>query len=196
MIVIDQIIVSDDVRDEFFACDLRSCKGACCVQGEEGAPLEKDEANFLDDHFDEIKPFLSRDGIRTIKEKGKSVFSENSISRTPLINESGACAYVIFDEGIAKCGIENAFNSGKTSFRKPISCHLYPVRITKYEGYDAVNYSKWEICDPACSLGKSLSIPLYKFLKEALIRKYGEQFYIQLEGAIKFHEQSKLEQSD
>ncbi len=188
MIVIDDKIISDDIIQREFVCNLSACKGACCVEGEGGAPLEEHELSILDDIYEDVKPFLTEEGIKVIEEQGKYVPFEaeyNDMSNqtgfeTPLV-EGGKCAYLNFDEkGIAKCQIERAWEEGIVNFQKPISCHLYPIRIKKYQNYDAVNYFKWDICSPACTLGKELQVPVYKFLKDPIVRKYGEDFYKQL----------------
>ncbi len=184
MILIDDKIISDDVVEKQFVCNLEACKGACCWEGDYGAPLTDEEQEILVKIYEDVKPFLTAEGIAAIEAQGVfTYFKKAKEYGTPLINNR-ACAYMTYDElGIAKCGIEQAHKAGKTDFLKPISCHLYPIRIESYEGFDAVNYDKWEICSAACTLGEKLKIPAYQFVKEALIRKYGEQFYEALEGA-------------
>ena len=183
MILIDDKIVSDEIVERHFVCNLASCKGACCVEGDGGAPLEKDEIEILQKIYPKIKSHLTPEGKKTIESQGVSVKKEGK-QRTPLINDR-ACAYVNFENGIAICGIEKAYEAGDIEFKKPISCHLYPIRITKTEEMDFVNYDEWDICEPACVLGKELKMPLYRFVKDALIRKYGEEFYEALEAAEK-----------
>lgn len=181
MIIIENAVLSDDIKEQFFVCDLEKCKGACCVEGDAGAPLEDEEIPILQENYPSIKPYLSPEGIAAIDTKGVWSFDQDDEKGTATIGENGACAFSLRDEkGVLKCGIEQAFMEGKSTFRKPISCHLYPIRITKYDQYDALNYDRWEICDAACVLGKNLGVPLYKFLKEALTRKYGEDWYNQL----------------
>jgi len=177
-IQIKDTVVSSEIFEEAFVCDLSRCKGACCVEGDAGAPLETLEVKILEKEYENIKPFLRSEGIAAIEEQGTSILdTRDDEPVTPLV-EGKECAYVVFDEkGTALCGIENAWKAGKTSFRKPISCHLYPIRINKYRTFEAVNYHKWEICSPACSLGLELKVPVFKFLKEALIRKYGQEWY-------------------
>lgn len=178
MILVGNAVISDDIKDRFFVCDLEACKGACCVEGDAGAPLTDEETEILEKEYPSIAPFLTKEGKNAIEENGAWVFDQENEKGTTTIEKDGACAYAIRDEkGILKCGIEQAFNEGKTGFRKPISCHLYPIRITRYDQYEALNYDRWHICDPACRLGKSLGVPIYQFLKDALIRKYGVAWY-------------------
>ncbi|GAK95483.1 hypothetical protein JCM19294_2265 [Nonlabens tegetincola] len=173
--------MSDDLLEKEFVCNISACKGICCVAGEAGAPLEQKELEILDNEYENIKPFLNDKGRAAIEEQGTWIERENGELETPLVN-GAECAYTIFNEdGTAKCGIEAAYHAGKTPFYKPISCHLYPVRIQEYTDFSAVNYHKWEICNDACELGKELSVPVYKFLKDSLIRKFGAQWYEELE---------------
>lgn len=184
MISIENTLVSDSVLTEAFVCDLRKCSGHCCVAGDSGAPLSNDELGILDDIFEKVKPFLSESGVKAIEEQGKYVLDSDNEFTTPLIN-GGECAYTIFENGTALCGIEKAHKEGVVSFKKPISCHLYPIRITEYEGFDAVNYHQWDICSDACALGSQLKVPVFRFLKDPIIRKYGEEYFSQLEEAHK-----------
>lgn len=182
MIVIDDKIVSEDLLEEKFVCDLGACKGACCVAGDAGAPLDEKELPILDKIYEQVKPYLTPQGIAVL-EKEKYTFDEEDRGfKTPLI-ENGPCAYVVYDEGgVAGCGIEKAYLAGKVKWQKPVSCHLYPVRITKHATFDAVNYERWSICKAACKNGKKLQVPVFRFVKTALIRKYGEEFYGVLEA--------------
>lgn len=188
MISIGKTLISDDVIEEKFVCDLQKCKGACCVEGISGAPLTNDEAKILEDIFDKVKPYLTRQGLKAIKKYGLHLTDDDGDLVTPLVNGTDECAFTIFENGTAFCGIEKAWKDGVIDFRKPISCHLYPIRITGHKNYDAVNYSEWELCAPACKLGKKLKVPVYKFLKEALIRKYGEVWYAELEKFVEERE--------
>lgn len=181
MILVGKAVLSDDVKENFFVCDLEKCKGACCVEGDAGAPLEEEEIGILDEIYPQIKSYLTEEGIETIERQGTWVYDQDGDKVTPTIGDNGACAYALTDErGILKCGIEQAYREGKVAFKKPISCHLYPIRITKYDDFEALNYDRWHICDAACALGGSLGVPIYKFLKEPLIRKYGEDWYAEL----------------
>lgn len=180
MIIIQNTVISDDVRDNFFVCNLEACKGACCVEGDLGAPLAEDELQILEQEYDKIKPFLTEMGRAAIEQQGLYVKDWEDDYSTTTINDR-ECAYALYDErGILKCGIEQAYLAGATSFKKPISCHLYPIRITKYEDFEALNYDRWTICNPACSFGAELGVRIYQFLKEPLIRKYGEDWYGEL----------------
>jgi len=181
MFQLGKTIVSEDIIKKDFVCNLSACKGACCIDGDAGAPLEKDEVDILKDIYPKIKPFLRQEGIDVIENQGTSVTNDFGELETPLINGAD-CAYVIFDENkTALCAIEEAYNQGEVNWKKPVSCHLYPIRTRDYSEFSAVNYDQWEICDDACTLGKELQVPVYKFVKEALIRKYGEDWYAELE---------------
>lgn len=184
MISIGDTLISEDILEKQFVCDLTACKGACCVEGDAGAPLEPEEVKILADEYEKVKPFLRPEGIQAIEEQGTHVIDElDGEPITPLVNDA-ECAYVVFDEnGTTLCGIEKAWKEGKTDFRKPVSCHLYPIRVQKYSSFEAVNYHKWKICSAACTLGESLKLPVYKFTKDALIRKYGSEWYGDLEKA-------------
>jgi len=181
MIVLQHTVISDDIKDKFFVCNLNKCKGACCVEGDLGAPLEEEELQILADNYEQIKPYLSEAGRQAIAEQGLYIKDWEDDFSTTTINDR-ECAYAIYDDNLTlKCGIEQAYLDGKINWKKPISCHLYPIRITKYDGFEALNYDKWEICNPACGFGAELGVPVYKFLREPLIRKYGEEWYQDLE---------------
>ena len=181
MFQLGKTIVSEDILDREFVCNLHACKGACCVEGEAGAPVSKEEGVILQEIFPKIKPFLRQEGIEAIERQG--VYTVNPIGEfeTPLI-EGRECAYAIFDENqIVKCAIEKAFKEGVVEFYKPISCHLYPIRVKEYSLLTAVNYHAWPICNDACTLGKELKVPTYRFVKDALIRKFGLEWYDELD---------------
>ncbi len=181
MFQIGKTIVSEDIIEKDFMCNLSACKGACCIDGDAGAPLEEDEAKLLEEIYPKVKPFLRKEGIAAIEKQGAFIKTDFDELETPLINGAD-CAYVIFDEkNVALCAIEEAYNQGVISWKKPVSCHLYPIRVKDYTEFSAVNYDKWDICDDACTLGKELQVPVYKFVKEALIRKFGEDWYVELE---------------
>ncbi len=181
MFQLGKTIVSEDIIKKDFMCNLSACKGACCIDGDAGAPLEANEAKIMVDIYPKVKPFLRQEGIDAIEAQGIYITTENGELETPLINNAD-CAYVIFDEKkVALCAIEEAYNQGEIEWKKPVSCHLYPVRVQNYTEFSAVNYNNWDICDDACVLGEALQIPVYKFVKEALIRKFGEDWYMELE---------------
>jgi len=187
MFQLGKTIVSEDIIEKDFVCNLSACKGACCIDGDAGAPLEKEEIKILEEIYPKVKPYLRKEGIEAIKNQGTFTTNEDGELETPLINGSD-CAYVIFDEkNIALCAIEEAYNQGDIKFKKPVSCHLYPIRVRDYSEFSAVNYHHWQICDDACSLGKELQVPVYKFVKQALIRKFGESWYSELEQVAKKH---------
>lgn len=175
-----------------FVCDLNKCKGGCCEEGDAGASLQKNEMRWLKENFETVRPFLTREGVETIEQKGYYNYNAEFGWVTPTIG-SKMCAYGFVDEkGIIKCGIEKAYSEGKTSFRKPISCHLYPIKTKKTDSYEVLNYEPREkLCTPGCVLGEKLKMPVYKFLKEALIRKYGEEFYNALDVAARLHHASE-----
>ena len=183
MLEIGRTIVSIDLLEERFLCDILKCKGACCVEGDSGAPLTSDEAVILEGIYSEVEAYLPEKGKAAIGQQGTSVVDSDGDVVTPLVNNK-ECAYSYVDgKGIVKCGIERAFLEGKVDFRKPVSCHLFPVRITEYEKFDAVNYQELKICSSGRECGKGQRLPLYRFLEEPLIRKYGEEWYRQLSYA-------------
>jgi len=184
--------LSFELLEKKFCCDLTKCFGNCCVDGDSGAPLEEQETHILEDEYQAIKPYLRPEGIEVIEREGEWTIDQEHDRVTPLV-KGKECAYAIFDNGVAKCGIEKAYFEGKTTFRKPISCHLYPVRIKSYPEFDALNFDHWDICKPAIAYGKKLGLPAYEFVKDALIRKYGEQWYNDLLKAIKHLEKNKVQ---
>lgn len=186
MIAIGKTLVSDELLEEHFVCDLSKCKGACCVEGDSGAPLEEDEMQEIDAYFPVIREMLPAEALNSIDQFGLYLKDRDGDLVTPLVNGYRECVYTLFENGIAKCAFEKAYFEGKIPWRKPVSCHLYPVRISKMKDYDAVNYDRWSVCAPACSLGNSLKVPVYRFLKDALVRKYGEEWYTELSLAADF----------
>lgn len=190
MIEIGRTIISREVLKQKFVCDLLKCKGACCVEGESGAPLTSEEAKLIEQEYPNFEEYLPLNHREEIQKQGFSVVDKDNDTVTPLV-EKHQCAYSFFDEkGIVKCGIEKAFMEGKSSFRKPVSCHLYPIRITSYKRFDAVNYEEIDICKPGRECGHSMQVPLYSFLKEPLIRKYGAEWYRELEIAAGYLEKN------
>jgi len=185
MIIIDNKIISDEVVDTQFVCNLNACKGACCIDGDGGAPLEPSEKKIIEENYAVIEPFLTKEGKAEIAKQGLTIEYEGELE-APLINGK-ACVYLNYDEnGIGKCAFEKAYEAGLTNFLKPVSCHLYPVRVAKVGEHDALNYDHWSICSAACELGKTLQMPLFRFVKDGIVRKYGLDFYEQLEASVKF----------
>ncbi len=180
MFQLGKTIVSESILEKEFVCNLAACKGACCVDGDAGAPLNEAETKILEEIFPKIKPFLRKEGIAAIENQGSWTKNKDNELETPLINDKD-CAYVIFDGKTALCGIEQAYNQGIIDWKKPVSCHLYPVRVKDFTEFAAVNYDVWDICDDACTLGKELQVPVYVFVKEALIRRFGTDWYMELE---------------
>jgi hypothetical protein len=179
MIILDNTLVSDDLRDVKFVCDLDKCHGACCVEGDAGAPLEEEEISLLEDYIHEIKPYMADIGIDVVEKNGVFDYDMFGHFVTPLVNDR-ECAFVYFDDGVARCAIEKAYQENVIPFAKPISCHLYPARISGKPGNEAVNYHEWHICHEALVKGNREDVPVYIFLKDALIRKFGEKWYATL----------------
>jgi hypothetical protein len=179
MIFLENTIVSDPVQTVRFACDLVKCKGACCVEGDAGAPLEEEEISFLEDHLDEIKPYMLPGGLSEVEANGVFDYDAAGNLVTPLV-KGRECAFVYYENGITRCAIEKAFREGKIPAGKPVSCHLYPIRIQRLKTNDAINYHRWPICDHALERGAKENIPLYRFLEDALVRKYGREWYEKL----------------
>tara|TARA_B100001250_G_C19344229_1_gene590405 strand:+ start:62 stop:625 length:564 start_codon:yes stop_codon:yes gene_type:complete len=186
MIIVNKTLVSKEIVENCFSCDLMSCKGSCCVEGNGGAPIEKKEIKDLKKSFKSVKKYLAEKNLKEIKKQGFIVMGQDGDIETPLIN-GRECVYSIKNKnGIVTCAFEKAFRDKKTNFKKPISCELYPIRINKLSnGFTLLNYHKWNICAPACSKGINLKIPIYRFLKSALIRKFGTSWYNLLTKIVK-----------
>ena len=191
MIEVGNVLVHEDVVRENFVCNLQKCKGACCLEGDSGAPLNHDELHILDEIYEKVKPFMTAKGIATIEETGTYVTDFEGDYTTPCVDTNKECAYVTWENGITKCAIEKAYEYGAINWKKPLSCHLYPIRITKYPEFDVLNYDRWSICSPACSFGNELKVHVHEFLKEPLIRKYGEEWYKELEEAVEAYNSLK-----
>jgi len=184
LIAIENILVSDEVVESQFVCDLSKCKGGCCEDGDAGAPLTKKELTELNNAYDAAKPYMTKEGIAVTEKQGRYEYDREFGWVTPTI-QGKMCAYGYRDKkGVIMCAFEQAYNDGKTSWKKPVSCHLYPIKIKKSKEYEMLNYEPREsLCSPACALGEKLKVPTYVFLKDALVRKYGEDFYHLLEKA-------------
>jgi hypothetical protein len=194
VIAIDNKLIGDEVIEAQFVCDLNKCKGGCCEDGDAGAPLEDDEILILKDIFETVKPYLTPEGLEEINRTGPYHYDQEFGWVTPTI-QGKMCVYGSRDkQGVIKCGIERAYNDGKSTWKKPISCHLYPIKTkkSKNRNQEYINYEPREgMCDPACVLGRQLKIPVHKFLKDALVRKYGEEFYAALDATAEHIEKVK-----
>jgi hypothetical protein len=191
MIEIGHTLISRDVLEKYFTCNLSECKGACCIEGDSGAPLTPEEAKIIEQEYPLIKNYLPLKHQREIEKHGFSVIDSDGDLVTPLVNNR-QCAYSYYnDKGILRCSIERLYSEGKTSFIKPLSCHLFPIRIKEYENFDAVNYEELDICKPGRILGELNHTRLYQFLKEPLIRKYGKEWYQELEIAAHYLDSKK-----
>ncbi len=193
LIEIQDKVVSVDLFEKKFVCDLAACKGACCIEGDSGAPLTFEEVSIIEDALEQIKPYMRKEGVEAVDKTGVFYMDWDNEPVTTLVNEK-ECAFVAFDDkGTALCAIEQANKDGKIDFKKPISCHLYPVRIKKYNDFTALNYHSWDICSPACSCGSELNVKVFAFLREPLIRAFGAGFYSELELVDREIEQQKKE---
>ena len=179
MIKVQDKIISLDVFEKHFVCDLNACKGACCIEGDSGAPLLDEEEEILNEIYEKVNPYMKKEGIIEVENQGVAIYDSEGDLTTSLINNC-ECAFVVEENGINSCSIEKAFLDGKTDFKKPISCHLFPIRIKQYRDFDAVNYEEIKICKPACECGNKMEVPVYAFLKEPLTRKYGDAWYKEL----------------
>jgi hypothetical protein len=180
LVEINDKIVSLDIFEKKFVCDLNACKGACCIEGDSGAPLTLEEVAIIEENLEEIKPFMRAEGIQAVEESGVFYMDWDNEPVTSLVNQK-ECAFVYFDENnITKCAIEKANLEGKIDFKKPISCHLYPIRVQKYEKFTALNFNEWNICKPACECGDKLNVTTFRFLKEPIIRAFGIDFFEEL----------------
>jgi len=185
MIVIGNTVLSDDIAEKHFVCDLTRCKGACCVEGDLGAPLTQEELPILDAIADKVRPFMSEAGRLALAAQGGYLKDYEGDYSTSTVNGK-ECVYAVYDaNAVLKCAIEQAHAAGQIDFPKPISCHLYPIRISEYDQYVALNYHQWDICAPACELGRQFRVPVYTFLKTPLIRRFGADWYAQLEAKVK-----------
>ena len=180
LVEIGDKVISTQIFEQKFVCDLNACKGACCIEGDAGAPLKREEINEIKDNLDNIKKYMRPEGIDAVDKDDVYYMDEEGEPVTTLVNGK-ECAFVYFDDkGITKCAIEAAYLDDKTDFKKPISCHLYPIRVKRFNELTALNYDHWSICEGARACGASLDVPVYRFLKEPLIRAFGEQFFEEL----------------
>jgi hypothetical protein len=192
MIEIDGKIVSCDILTEKFLCDLGACRGICCVEGNAGAPLEADEARTLAEEYAAFRRFMTPEGIEAVERQGFAVVDSDGDLVTTLVGDA-ECAYSYNDDGVTLCAIEKAWAAGHTTFRKPVSCHLYPIRVTRFgDGSLGLNYHRWAVCDCARALGSRRGVPVFRMLREAIVRRFGEEFFEALEAAEKYLVKSGL----
>lgn len=181
MIIVEGVILSEQILERKFVCNLEKCKGACCVEGDAGAPLLRSEITEIESRLESIKPFMASESILKLETSGFHTLDPEGDLVTECMDD-GACIFVNYNDlGHTQCAIEQAYLAGKIDYKKPISCHLYPIRAKKYGAYVAMNYHDWEVCSPACAHGSALNVPVYAFLREALTRKMGEKWYLALE---------------
>jgi hypothetical protein len=192
IIEIGDKLVSGEIFEKEFVCNLNACKGACCVDGNDGAPLTMEEVDLFEEHLNDIKPYMTKEGIDQVEANGVFYMDWENEPVTNLV-KGAECAFVFYDDkGITKCSVEQAYREGKIPFNKPISCHLYPIRVKKFRTFTALNYDKWPICKDACTLGEELGVPVFRFLEEPLKRAFGAAFYTELEKAAEeFAQQNK-----
>lgn len=191
MIRIDDKIISLDLFEVQFCCDLSHCKGICCVEGNAGAPLEAEEVDLLEEQYPAYKPYMNAAGIAAVERQGFMVIDADGDRTTPLV-AAAECAYSVSENGITFCAIEKAWREGKTGFKKPISCHLYPIRLSVFgDGSIGLNYHRWAVCGGALALGRKEGIPIFRWLKEPIIRRFGSAFYDDMEEAYRYIRQEK-----
>lgn len=177
--IVEDSIVSDDLALACFCCDLQQCHGACCVEGDSGAPLDEEELATLESIFPKVRPYMAEAGIAVVEQQGVAVRDAEGSLGTPLV-AGRECAYAIEENGLTLCAIEKAYRDGVIEYQKPVSCHLYPVRVEDFGEFRAVNYHRWDVCRCAVQKGRETGVPLYQYLKEPLIRRFGEAWYEEL----------------
>ena len=194
MLIVGNVLVSEELIDKCFCCDLEQCKGECCVAGDLGAPVAPDEVAELEEYFPDYQKYMTEEGVAVVENGGTFVFNGDDSFETPLVDSNNACAFAFVEDGVEKCAIEKCFLNGEIPFRKPASCYLYPIRIRRVGDYDALNYDHWSICKTAVEKGNKLKVPVYRFLKEPLIAKYGESWYAELEEMVALREENTKKQ--
>ena len=178
MLIVEDVLVSDELIDKCFCCDLAACKGMCCVEGDAGAPLCPDEVGDISEYYPIFKKYMTEEGIAVVEAAGEPVtLNDWGEFETPLVRSDQACVFVCREGETAMCAIEKAFLKGEIPYRKPISCYLYPARASKVGKYTALNFHHWDICACARAKGDTIGLPAYRFLKEPLIRRFGEEWY-------------------
>ena len=190
MLIVGNVLVSEELIDKYFCCDLSQCKGECCVEGDLGAPVAPDEVAELEENYPDYKKYMTEEGVAVVENGGTFVFNGDDSFETPLVDSNNACAFAFFEDGIAKCAIEKCFLKREIAFRKPISCYLYPIRVSRVGDYEALNYDHWSVCKTAVENGNRLHLPVYRFLKEPLIAKYGSEWYAELEEMVSLRDEN------
>ena len=180
IIEIDDILVSSDIFTEEFCCDLDACKGTCCVEGDAGAPVTLDEIGGIEDALDTVWDDMSASAQAVVDKQGVAYTDRDGDLVTSIVGGKD-CVFTCYEGDCCLCALERAYRSGKTGFCKPISCALYPIREKRLgNGMIALNYNRWDVCRDAVKKGRELHLPVYKFLKEPLIRRFGAEFYDKL----------------
>lgn len=179
MILLNDTLISEEIIENQFVCNLDKCKGACCVQGDRGAPIDDNDRLSIEKNFNSIKSFMNPEFLKDVESNGFYEIDDDGEMVTTC-QPTGECNFVVYQNGMAACAIENAYAAGMSDYKKPISCHLYPARVKKLSEYTVVNYHNWHICSDACQLGAELKVPVYQFLKEPLIRKFGQEWFDEL----------------
>ena len=191
MLIVGNVLVSEELIDKCFCCDLSQCKGACCVDGDLGAPVAPDEVAELEEYYPDFQKYMTEEGVAVVENGGTFVFNGGDSFDTPLVESNDACAFAFYEDGVAKCAIEKCFLDGDIPFRKPISCYLYPIRVGRVGDYEALNYDHWSICRTAVENGERLHLPVYQFLREPLIDKYGAEWYAELEEMVRLRNETR-----
>ena len=191
MLIVGNVLVSEELIDKCFCCDLSQCKGACCVDGDLGAPVAPDEVAELEEYYPDFQKYMTEEGVAVVENGGTFVFNGGDSFDTPLVESNDACAFAFYEDGVAKCAIEKCFLDGDIPFRKPISCYLYPIRVSRVGDYEALNYDHWSICKTAVENGERQHLPVYQFLREPLIDKYGAEWYAELEELVRLRNETR-----
>lgn len=195
MVEIEDKIVSDDLFEEYFCCDLASCKGICCVEGDAGAPLDADDIERIDADMETIRRYMTEEGRAAVDEQGIFVIDEDGDFVTPLV-DGAECAYSYRDGDATLCAIERAARDGAIGYLKPLSCHLYPIRLSKIGDMTALNYHRWSVCSSAAECGKKRGVKVYRALREPIVRAFGEEFFGHLEEMERYFEGKSNDTSD
>jgi len=184
MFIIGNTIVSEAIIEQNFVCNIEKCKGACCIEGDQGAPIDAEDIEKINEHMLAIKPYMSEKGKKLLADKGFYEIDPDGDKVTTCL-PTGECVFVVYENGNLACAIQRANAEKNFDYPKPISCHLYPIRVSNFKQYDALGYHEWQLCSPACTLGNQLKVQVYKFLEEPLVRKYGRDWWAELDAIAK-----------